>query len=74
MTVLCFSVKEENCVLYETYQNSQHIDFFGHSNFLVVEKVTVTISGTYFAKSDSAKPESAVEESAKLYFAKPGNC
>ena len=42
MTVLCFSVKEENCVLYETYQNSQHIDFFGHSDFLVVEKVTVT--------------------------------
>ena len=28
----------------------------------------------YLANSDSAKPESAVQESAKPYFAKPGNC
>ena len=30
--------------------------------------------GAYLAKSESAKPESAIQETAKPYFAKPGNC
>ena len=31
------------------------------------------VGGAYLAKPDSAKSESAVQERAKPYFAKPGN-
>ena len=62
-------------VIAETKQSSANENHYLQSNpcCVTVERCPVN-GGAYLAKPHSAKPYSAVQESDKPYFAKPGNC